>query len=177
MLSTGHGDPDSNLFHVLPDFQVRQETAVNNAVGVYTTSKPVFDLDILKSSVAQRLITPILSCSDFYNTAKGVFTQASHEITNENTHENYSIAPVNNKAMLLALKSLQLDVSQEGVFESCKLLDYVLFKDVLASSGQAQQDYSGIYMVGKIATQIVNKTLYTHLTLWRESFNTMQEAK
>ena len=64
----------------------------------------------------------------------------------------------------------------EGKFVPVKILDYVVLKDA-QPNGQAQEDYSGIYLVGKIAHQITNKRIYTHITLWRECQNTIVSAK
>ena len=169
MLTTGQTTTD-NSYTILDDFEVKDDSAIYNSFGGYDTSRQVYNIDDARRTTLKKKESVLLSESDIFNKATNVESEAPYSIQNSNVHVNYHSAPMNNKNMFLSLKALQLDVTAEGEFVPLQLLDYVMVKDI-QSNGQAQEDYSGIYMVGKIAHQIANKKIYTHLSLWREAQN------
>lgn len=169
MLTTGNYERKSKIYPILDNYEVIDNSAVNNSLGGgYAQSRPLFDMDQNRKDTVQKKGSVVISPSDTYNREPNTTGQASYLIKNENVHSNYHVAPLNNRNMLSALKSFILEVTVEGEFVPVELLDYVMVKDQQQDS-QASYHYSGVYMVGKIAHQISNKRLYTHLTLWRES--------
>ena len=175
MLTTGPSNKSSNVYSILDNFDVNGNSNLNNNFGGYDKYKPVYNLDEARKNTLQRKEAVLLASTDEFNKASGIETEAPYVIQNSNVHQNYYTAELNNKNMILALKSFQLDVTTEGEFVPVELLDYVVFKDIQPDR-QAQEDYSGIYLVGKIAHQIANKKVYTHITLWRESQNHLASA-
>ena len=169
MLTTG-STRSSNTYPILENFDVINNSSISNNFGGYDKTRPIYNLDDAKKSTIQKKEAVLLSESDVFNKNSNIETEASYALQNSNVHANYQIAPLNNKSMFLSLKAFQLDVTCEGEFVPVNLLDYIVMKDV-QPNGQAQEDYSGIYMVGKIAHQIANKRIYTHITLWREAQN------
>lgn len=173
-LTTGASNKNSKVYPVLDNFDISDNSGINNNFGGYDQLRPVYDLDTATKNILQKKEAVVLSESDNPNKATNVSSEASYVLQNSNVHTNFHLAPLNNKNMLLNLKTFQLSVTTEGEFVPVNLLQYVMFKDV-QSNGQAQEDYSGLYIVGKIAHQIANKKLYTHISLWRESQNTLAE--
>lgn len=175
MLTTGPSNKSSNVYSVLDNFDVNDNSSLNNSFGGYDKYKPIYNLDEARKNTLQRKESVLLASTDEFNKALGIETEASYTIQNSNVHQNYYASELNNKNMLLTLKSFQIEVTAEGEFVPVELLDYVVFKDIQPDR-QAQEDYSGIYLVGKIAHQIANKKVYTHITLWRESQNHLASA-
>lgn len=175
MLTTGDSSA-SNVYTILDSFDVNNNSAAYNSLGGYATSKPIYNLDESRRITAQKKENVLLSNSNSFNKSSEGATESSYAIQNSNVHSNFQSAPLNNRSFINNLKSFQLDVTAEGKFVPVKILDYVVLKDA-QPNGQAQEDYSGIYLVGKIAHQIANKRIYTHITLWRECQNTIISAK
>lgn len=175
MLTTGNADKNNKIYQILPNIEVLGDSMMSNNFGGYVQSKAVYSMDTAMTSTKTKNTAPILAEPNMPNTATGSQASAPYALDTDNTHQYYAIAPVNNKSMFMNLKAFQLDVTAEGEFLPVELLDYVIAKDV-QSNGQAQQDYSGIYMVGKIAHQIANKKIYTHVTIWREAQNVMAQS-
>lgn len=165
-----------NMYSCLPQFEILADTAVSNNFGGYAKQRQVFDVDKAFSSMATRSTVAFLSGADLPNQAAGIATNAATTLISSNVHVNYSIAEMNNKARLMHLKSQQLDISLEGFYKNLNNLDYIIFKDAM-SKGEAQKDYSGLYMIGKKAIQIVDNKIYTHLTIWREAQNELKSGK
>jgi hypothetical protein len=174
MLTTGNASA-SNTYSILDRFDTNDNSSISNNFGGYTQSKPIYDLERSRTVTAQKKESVILSESDTFNKAANVQTEAPYTMQTSNVHENFYSCAMHNISTYLSIKAFQLDVSAEGTFIPVHNLDYVVLKDV-QSDGQAQQDYSGIYMVGKIAHQIADKKIYTHITLWRECSNTVALA-
>lgn len=174
MLTTGNSS-GSNTYTILDNFTVKDNSMLNNNIGGYTKTRKSYNLDEARKTELVKKDSVILSDSNTFNRATGIETEGNYVLQNENMHEYYHTASLSNRGLFLGLKSFQLDVSVEGKFLPVELLDYVVVKDV-QSNTQAQGDYSGSYMVGKIAHQIGNKKVYTHLSLWRESQNKIAAA-
>lgn len=168
-LSTG-STTDENVYGVLDNFDVISNSSVSNNFGGYVKSKPISNMDTGIKSTLKKKETVILSESDDFNRASDIETEAPYSLQTANVHENYNICPMNNRSLFLSMKSYVIEVTIPEKHIPAKLLEYVMFKDS-QENGQAQEDYSGIYMVGKIAHQIGDKKFYTHLTLWREAPN------
>lgn len=171
MLTTGNTTTD-NTYSILDAFDVRSNSGITNNFGGYAKTKPIHNMDEARTTTAQKKEKVLLAETDSFNRAYNVETEAPYALQTSNVHMYYQSAPLTNKSMYLSLKAFQLDVTVEGKFVPVELLDYVMLKDI-QPNGQAQEDYSGLYMVGKIAHQIANKKIYTHITVWRESQNVL----
>lgn len=174
MLTTGIAT-SANTYTIMDNFDVSDNSMINNSFGGYVKSRKSYNLDEARKTELVKKDTVILSESNEFNRATGIETEGNYKLQNENIHEYYHTASMNNRSAFTALKSFQMDISVEGQFLPVELLDYVMVKDVQPNT-QAQQDYSGIYMVGKIAHQVGDKKVYTHLSLWRESQNKIAPA-
>lgn len=173
-LTTGNST-DPYTFSVLDAFDISDNSSAYNNFGGYQQVKKTYDMDQSRTSTSRKVETVVLSNSDSFNRISDVGIEGRYNIKTSNVYSGFYAAPMHNKSLLLALKSFQLGVSSEGKFLPAKLLDFVMFKDV-QPDGQADGSFSGAYLVGKIAHQIVNKKIYTHIDLWRESTNSLRDA-
>lgn len=173
-LTTGAGT-SKDVYSILGNFQVDSNSSVANSAGGYVQSTPVHSIDdAITKDVSKKNLT-FLTYSDVDNRNENVISSNSYRLSNSNVHEHYHDAPMTNASAFLKLKTVQLGVSVEGKFVPVDLLDYVMLKDT-QGDGQAQEDYSGLYMVGKVSHQIENKKIYTHIDLWRESQNKVAQS-
>lgn len=172
LLTTGNTGGTRNAYVCLDSFDVSNRSTIQNSLGGYAQTRPIYNVDDARKTTAKKKESALLTDSNTLNKSSRIDAQASYSLQTSNVHSYYQTAPLNNRSFLNNLKCLQLDVSVEGEFVPVELLDYVVFKDAQAD-GQAQEDYSGTYMVGKLAHQIANKKIYTHITIWREAQNTI----
>ena len=173
-LTTGNAT-DSSTFSVLDAFDISDNSSAYNNFGGYQTIKKTYDMDQSRIAESKKVETVLLSNSDSFNRISDVGIEGTYNIKTSNVYSGFYAAPMHNKSLLLALKSFKFGVSSEGQFLPVELLDLIMFKDV-QSDGQANGAFSGCYLVGKIAHQIVNKKIYTHIDLWRESTNSLRNA-
>lgn len=115
----------------------------------------------------------ILSMSNEIDKSTEIETRfAGTDLTTENVDENYWSSYYKNLQALANLSRIELAVSFTNQYFNVLPLDIVLFNEASLDSENRFADYhSGLYVVSKVVTSIINKNLVVTLLLNREAIN------
>lgn len=120
----------------------------------------------------------ILSMSSEVDKKSSIETRfAGTDMTSDNVDESYWNNYYRNIQGLANLSRIELAVSYSNQYYNVLPLDIVMFNENSTSTENRYADYhSGLYIVSKVITSIVNRNLVTTLLLNREAVNMVSNS-
>lgn len=157
-----------------PDTDYETNTGFINYWMGYGQQLGIFSLEDQDLSIISEDVRPVIALTN--SLARRAGLQARYQGTamqNENTHDNYWLAALQNTTNAAVFGSIKLTLNFHAMFYDVRPLDLVTFVDssiqqVATSSSKAT---SGYYIVSKISRTVRDKKLTSTVTLCRESLN------
>jgi hypothetical protein len=172
-IPSGTGDPKEIVID--PISGVESVTGLVNAWVGYGREKNLWDVDNSIASVNKPTLTPMLADSFVLDRMANPGNRAAEfSLINENVDPHYWSAYQNNLAYLSVFGCTGLLISFTKIFANVKVLDLVSFRDLGIDLSQTEGNYSGSYLVSKVARIIENKVPITMVQLNRESLGELQ---
>jgi len=160
------------------DYILETQTGfLNNWMG-YGREKLVYLLETGLDEFILEKPDPILSLTKELARRSGIEKRfAGTEMQNDNTHDKYWEAFLNNLTNLAVIGSVSLTLSFHNLFAPIQLLDLAMFRDDALSEPGSAEFHSGLYYVSKVTRIVGKKQFITMVKLVRESLNQVQNKK
>ncbi|QIG71814.1 hypothetical protein EVB94_363 [Rhizobium phage RHph_TM40] len=161
-----------NTIYYDTNYVIEADTGFMNYWQGYSRSNNVIDLDGGLLSLFSSVVSQVMSMgSSLEQSASALLRTGENLILNENTNKKFHEAKSNNLANLATFSSNKLTVNCSNRFFPVRALDLVKFTDGPTTREYSSENYSGYWIVSKVARIIEDYSFKTNLVLNREAMN------
>jgi len=160
------------------DYEIRSNTGLNNAIGVYNRERRAFNIE---DGTSENIETPdkkpiLASSSKLSITEDEPTNQMKSVISSSNIHDNYNKAVLNNTSKIILHGTTEIEVRLASKFLPFELFDMVLFlNNPIDKENQADIGMiAGNYIITEIRRFFYDMSFGTSLILSRDSLNTLE---
>lgn len=172
---TNSNSSDSKDIKFEGDYIIDSESGFINQWMGYDRYKNVLDIEEGELSKIESSLRPMLAMSKNMNRTKNIDKRAlEFGLLNDNVHEKYWDAYIQNITYLAKYSSNKIFISYSNLYKPMKVLDIIMLKDDELSTSQSSEGHSGLYIITKIKRTIREKVFYTTLELNREVMNNVK---
>jgi hypothetical protein len=146
---------------------------INNLSG-YGAQRPVNNIEAGTTDTQSDLIETLIALGPFDKRNDLIKKSYETRPVNTNVHVNYWKAYDKNRQYLMHYSSHQVSLVFYNAFKLLNPLDLVMFVDTGVGAGNTSstsEHYSGLYLVQKVAINVVGNSLSTVIEMTRESSN------